>query len=69
MRMRHITLLSVVSLAVQCFSTYLINGTILERYKKALNIKCFNFLYKICLKHFFTLRRTERDIIIKVPSM
>ena len=35
------------------FLHYLINGTIFERKKKLLNIKCvFDFLYNFCLKHF-----------------
>jgi hypothetical protein len=45
MRMRRVTLLSVSCLAVQYFSTYLVNGTILERKKE--HKMCFDFLYKI----------------------
>jgi hypothetical protein len=29
-------------------------------------IACLRFLYNVCLKHFFILRRTERDMIENV---
>jgi hypothetical protein len=41
------------------FRHYLIKGIIFG--KKLLNVKCFDFLYSFYLKHFFILRRINRD--------
>jgi len=51
--------------AVQCFSIYLVHGTILK--KTLLNIKCvFWFSLQLLSETFLILRRTERHMIISV---
>ena len=45
------------------FPHYFVNGTIFEA--MLLNIKCFDFVYNVCLKNLF-LSRIQRDIIINV---
>jgi hypothetical protein len=47
------------------FPNYVINVTVLEKRYWTQNV-CLVFLYKFCLKYFFILTRTERDMIENV---